>query len=791
MNKQMSTGSVSTKILNRAREFLNIEAEALRELAGQLDDQLCILANLILRSSGVVAVSGVGKSGLVGEKISATLTSTGTRSITINPTDALHGDLGRLRPEDILLCLSHSGETKEVIELALAAKRLQATVATITGQAGSSLAKISDFVVSTGQMREACPLGLTPTTTTTVQMALGDTLALIILEQRGFTPKDFARFHPGGSLGKHVISAQEIMKRGENLLLVSPRTPLKHALLTMSKSPYQPSAVVVVGDDNQLLGLVTERELECILDRDNTIFDAPVELVMYRDPPTAKPETPLQAVLEVLERTKSEHIVIVDELHRVAGMIVASDGTNYTRAYGDADISEGVPARLPSGRITRLGKVIDADLKQIGAPEGPLGRSLAPNFSVVYRSPEPTTIFCYTPGIARSKNGRLIATLDVGGPGVAYVSGPKASRAGGTRFGQGKLFTSDDGGSNWLHRMDFPFWHARPFFADDVLYVLGQQGDLMIMASHDYGNTWSEPARLSRGEKWHGSACNIHYHGRHLYLALDQRKDLRIEGWNVAGLAPRVLRARVDANLLDRTEWSFSDASPFNNIVSDEAVDWWGVPFYRTPERRPAELGAGRVCAPMGWLEPNIVRFLDPSHTWHDPSGKTLHLLLRSNTGGTGYAALAKVIEDDDGRMRTFIERAPSGKNALFMPLPGGHLKYYILFDSKSSLFWLVSSQPTDSMAKLSALSSERYNLANNERHRLQLHFSKNCVDWCFAGLVTAGVGERHARNYPSMVIDGEDLVVLCRSGDDASLNAQYTNLITSHRIRDFRSLIY
>jgi hypothetical protein len=418
-------------------------------------------------------------------------------------------------------------------------------------------------------------------------------------------------------------------------------------------------------------------------------------------------------------------------------------------------------------------------------------RALAPEFSLLYESPDAASIHCYTPGLARSSQGRLIATFDLGGEGVRRLPGVKAARASGTRFGMGKIYVSDDGGASWSARASFPFWHARPFFAAGTLYLLGQAGDLRIMASRDQGGSWSEPVSLNTGERWHGSACNVHHHGQCLYLALDQRKDLAIEGWNVVGLAPRVLRAVIDADLLERQAWTFSEAPAFNEIMTGPCIDWFGVPFYRTPERRPARLGPSRICAPMGWLEPNIVRFTDPRHIWHDPHGRTLHLLLRANTGGTGYGALAKVVERADGSMRTTLERVPSGKSALFLPLPGGHLKFFVLHDPVSSLYWLISSQATDSMTRLCRLPPQRYNLASNERHRLQLHFSRNCVDWCFAGVVAAGEDERHARNYPSMVIDGDDLAVLCRSGDDRAPDCQYTNLITFHRVRDFRSLIY
>ncbi|MDE3759826.1 exo-alpha-sialidase [Sinorhizobium meliloti] len=416
---------------------------------------------------------------------------------------------------------------------------------------------------------------------------------------------------------------------------------------------------------------------------------------------------------------------------------------------------------------------------------------LANDLTIVYRSKRPKDVHCYTPGIAITSSRRIVATLDLGGDGVKDLPGPKGSRAGGTRFGMGKVYVSDDGGQFWIERCTFPFWHARPFIAGERLYVLGHAGDLMIIASDDEGETWSAPITLSSNIKWHGSSCNVDYSRQYVYLALDERRDLSIEGWNTAGLAPRVLRGRIDQDLLDPNSWTVSESLPFNEIVSPSDFDLFGIPFYSTPLRAPAELGSGRLCAPMGWLEPNIVRFHNPAHLWHDPSGRTLHLFLRTNTGGTGYAALVKVVEHHDGRLTTALETVPSGKKAFLIPLPGGHLKFFLLFDSKTGLYWLLSSQPTDSMVRLTHMPQARYNLPNNERHRLQLHFSRNCIDWCFAGLVTVGETERHSRNYASMAVDGDDLLVLCRSGDDEGRDSQYTNLITFHRIKDFRRLVH
>lgn len=262
--------------------------------------------------------------------------------------------------------------------------------------------------------------------------------------------------------------------------------------------------------------------------------------------------------------------------------------------------------------------------QEIGAA-GPArtGRNapLADDFTVVYESGRPQDIYCYTPGIVRSPTGRLIATFDLGGDGVADLPGAKGSRAAGTRFGMGKLYISDDDGVTWRHRLTFPFWHARPFVSGGVLYVLGHAGDVMIVSSDDDGESWTAPVALTAGQKWHGSACNVLIHGGHLYLALDQRKDLEIEGWNVAGLAPRVLRAPLGQDLRDPARWRISDAPAFNELVTTDDLDWLGVPVYGTPARKPAILAPNRMCAPMGWLEPNLVRFDDPAHLWHDPAG--------------------------------------------------------------------------------------------------------------------------------------------------------------------------
>lgn len=416
---------------------------------------------------------------------------------------------------------------------------------------------------------------------------------------------------------------------------------------------------------------------------------------------------------------------------------------------------------------------------------------LANDHTIVFASPDPATIFCYSPGLARGPNGRLIATLDLGGPGVASLPGPKSAHGDFGRPNQGKVFTSDDRGRTWTHRADFPFLHARPFVAGSSLYILGHDNDLRIIRSDDGGDTWSEPAWLTHDQHWHAAPCNVHYARGRVYLAMERQIYDDVKGWAVSALAPVLLRGEIGADLTQRASWTFASELAFRDAVPADKLDHFGVPFFPSLPTAPFEAAPDRSSAPIGWLETNVVQFTDPDHIWYDPAGRTFHLWARSHTGGTGYAAIAKVVEHDDGGMSTMLETTPSGRKIAFAPCPGGQMKFHILHDDATGLFWLLSSQATDSMTRADRLPPDRYGLPNNERHRLQLHFSRNCVDWCFAGIVALGATPRQSRHYAGMVIDGDDLHVLSRSGDERAASAHNGNLITFHTVRRFRSLVY
>ena len=414
-------------------------------------------------------------------------------------------------------------------------------------------------------------------------------------------------------------------------------------------------------------------------------------------------------------------------------------------------------------------------------------RPLAGDFVAVAESSDPQNIPLYTPSILALDGGRLVA---------AYERGGTARQ---NNAAHAFIVTSDDRGKTWTPRGALRMSHARLFTAGQSLYYLGQRGDLQIARSDDRGATWSAQIPLTHGQAWHQSACNVWHARGHVYLVMERRVGTENKAWPVGALAPVLMRAREDADLTKRASWTFASELVFSDLIegykqNDPAIELFGVPFFRQgyPDREPvATTPKRRTMSPMGWLETNVVQITDPNHYWHDPAGKTFHLFMRAHTGGTGYAALAKVVEQPDGSMKTQLEHAPSGKKMLFVPMPGGQMRFHVCYDVKTKLYWLLSSQATDSMTRAEKLPPERYDLPNNERHRLVLHFSKNMVDWCFAGLVAKTDSPKEARHYASMDLDGDDLVILSRSGDARAKSAHDGNLITFHRVKNYRDLVY
>lgn len=417
---------------------------------------------------------------------------------------------------------------------------------------------------------------------------------------------------------------------------------------------------------------------------------------------------------------------------------------------------------------------------------GPV-RALAQDHVAIWESPDPARLYGYTPGICRLASGRLVVTHEISSARKPYPPDNKP-------FSEARILTSDDGGRTWTHRANFRMSFARPFVAGKSLYVLGREKHVAIIRSDDGGVTWSPQKYLNSEGIWHQSACNVHYAKGNVYLVMEKHAPKRgIEGWQVADLAPVLMRAKADSDLTDKANWTFASELVFEDLPESQMPNAFGLPFFPVDRKKVSYLvpPRGRGLAPLGWLETNVVQFTDPNHVWYDTKGSTFHLWMRANTGMTNYAAIAQVQENDDGTMTTSLVKSPAGTPMLYVPCPGGQMRFHVLWDEPSNLYWLLSSQSTDSMTRPDKLPPDRWSTPDNERHRLVLHYSKNMIDWCFAGLVCQGSTPKESRHYAAMCTDGNDLCIVSRSGDARAHSAHNGNLITFHRVKDFRSLVY
>jgi arabinose-5-phosphate isomerase len=310
--------------LETARRVLKIEAQAIQDVLARLDDTFEKAVDLLFHCTGRVVVTGMGKSGLVGRKISATLSSTGTPSFFLHPADALHGDLGMLARGDAMFAVSYGGETGEIVQLLEPLKRLEAPLITLTGKMHSTLAKVSDVVIDVSVREEACSLNLAPTASTTVAMAVGDALAVSLLERRGFQPNDFAELHPAGRLGRKLLRVEHKMHTGEAIPRVATDTPMPEVIHEMSRKGL--GMTTVLESDGRLAGIVTDGDLRRLMEqhRGATLEMAAGE-AMTRNPQTIGPRVLASEALNQMEKRKITSVVVVDQEKRVLGVLHLHD----------------------------------------------------------------------------------------------------------------------------------------------------------------------------------------------------------------------------------------------------------------------------------------------------------------------------------------------------------------------------------------------------------------------------------------------------------------------------------
>lgn len=312
--------------LREGRDIIRHEAQALADLSRQLDGAFCEAVELVVACRGSVVVTGMGKAGLIGRKIAATLSSTGTRALFLHPAEAVHGDIGCVHTDDVVLALSNSGETEELCRLLPIFRRIGARLIAFTAKETSRLGSAADVTVSLGHVPEACQYGLAPSASTTAMLALGDALALVASRARGFTRQQFAMFHPAGSLGRKLQTVEEVM-RSHDQLRIAPETATIREVFVRNRNPgRRTGAVMLVDAEGRLSGLFTDSDLVRLLEsrRENQL-DRPIAEVMTAAPKRVSPQAPLADAIGLLSQFRISELPVIDESGRPVGLVDITD----------------------------------------------------------------------------------------------------------------------------------------------------------------------------------------------------------------------------------------------------------------------------------------------------------------------------------------------------------------------------------------------------------------------------------------------------------------------------------
>lgn len=336
--------------LRYAREIIELESQALAAIADRLDMEFCHAVDALYFCAGSVIVTGIGKAGLIGQKLAATLASTGTRSHFLHPAEAIHGDLGRIHRDDVVLVLSQSGETEEVVRLLPSLTELNAAIIAITARRSSTLGQAASVVIELGPLKEACSLGLAPSTSTTAMLGVGDALALVTSRMRSFGREDFARFHPGGSLGLQLAKVEDHMRSLDDCR-VTPCSQTVREVLVASRSPgRRTGAIMVVDPDNVLRGIFTDSDLARLFEaRQDHRLDAPIRDVMTKRPRTVPAGSMMTDAVEIMAERKISELPVVDADGQPLGMLDITDIVSLFPQF-DFAAKSAQPATLPIPR---------------------------------------------------------------------------------------------------------------------------------------------------------------------------------------------------------------------------------------------------------------------------------------------------------------------------------------------------------------------------------------------------------------------------------------------------------
>lgn len=312
------------QIIDIGKQVVQKEMQAIAALEERINDDFARAVDLIVNGKGRVIVSGMGKSGIIARKIAATLTSTGTSAMFLHPAEGMHGDLGAVHKDDIVICISKSGNTSELFQIFPVLKRMGVPIITITGNRRSRLAERSDIVLDVSVTEEACPYNLAPTSSTTAALVMGDALAVALLEKRHFSPEDFAKFHPGGSLGKMLsLKIDEIMFTGERLPRVKPDLPLEQVIFEITSKRF--GATCVVDDQGILLGIITDGDVRRLVEKRMDVWSLTAQEVMNRQPKTVKLGTMAVDAFKLMKDFSIMQVIIIDDDGRPRGIVHIHD----------------------------------------------------------------------------------------------------------------------------------------------------------------------------------------------------------------------------------------------------------------------------------------------------------------------------------------------------------------------------------------------------------------------------------------------------------------------------------
>jgi len=390
-------------------------------------------------------------------------------------------------------------------------------------------------------------------------------------------------------------------------------------------------------------------------------------------------------------------------------------------------------------------------------PAEPVAGRIIATEKVIAESPDPSGIFLYTPAIVEGFDGRFVVAVDYGGPGTWQLDGPTSDFGDYVAGNQIRVLLSDDEGETWRDPgARIPMMHEILFKAGKSLYMIGHSGRLLITRSDDNGETWSEPSVLCGQPRWHQSCGAVDIHDGKVTLVYEKWLE---EGHPWPGVGPVLMQAEVDADLTKAANWKFSELyNPDVDIASSV----------------PSGIPASKV-RNAGILETNVVRIYDENSFFYDPSGRSVVLMMRAQTGFEDIGVMLRGYEDEDGKLK--IGKLRKKQHELFyVHIPGANLKFHVCYDPVTKLYWMVHSQISGTMA---------------QRRRLALSYSPDLLRWTFAGLVAVGPADNAARHYATMMIHGDDIYIVSRSGDLRAKNAHDNNLTTFHKVKDFRNLVY